>query len=1079
MVLAEEFDRGSTGNCSMHFSMNNSWPTPLQDARALQETRLYEEHSSQNKLEIHKAKLPYAQPLTIVSFNTRSLLKTTMHSQLVSYMQQRNVHVMCLQETRSKQTTQYLVDKYTFMTITTAPDDKQEFAGIGFVLSPAARKALLRLHFLNSRLASITLLTAAGELTIINCYVPQNGRPEAERRTFFEELHSLVEKVQQKGPFILVGDFNARLHGKLHGEETVLGPHLYGRGISGIGDEHDNRAYLIDFCSGNNLLVANTWFQKPQGKQVTYHEPGVQTLPATNAEWDPTEFAQLDLCLVPSRWRNACVNVYSQPRANLDSDHFPLHVTLCLKLGARPRRPPAIAWDFPAATTQHVIALNKTIEERLLTHLPQSDPTQRWEALETIFHEAIDTNIPKRRHKPRKPWIKPDTLALIETRGRLREQGDLAQVKELTKQIRTAAKANKREWLDQQLETGDWQPITNLKKPFVQKVLRLQGSGQGQEDCTDSNAEVYAQHLAHVQWADAGVPHGLAEEPILTSLPTISLTTISLAETLTAIRQSKAGKRGGKDMIPNNFWKGLSGKGLEELVALFQLCRETRTSPHQWKVVQVVGIFKKGSACDPANYRPISLLQTCYKLYARILANRPSIGLDEHIRELQFGFRQGRSTAEAIFLVRRLQDLVDAKKYQVLHLMFLDWSKAFDKIRPAALRSALVRLRVPQHMVEVVCELVANPLFEVTMDHEASQIHEQRSGIRQGCTLSPLLFILLQTVLFHDVQAAYLDKYPLAATPTIPFFDVEFADDTVLIARTAEHIQSLLHIVQQEAAKYNLHLNLDKSKHISYNSDAVLYSSNGNRVPQVSSIVYLGGLIHQSGKPGPEVRRRVTESRKVFQHLNRVWKHARISLGKKLKIYRACVISKLVYNLSTLWLTESQNNFIDAFHFKCLRSIANIPTTWGAMQIGVERTSNEAVRERLKQTLLSDEIRLNQLQLLGHIIRRPQRHPCRIIAFDRFLQPQVLGGPYRAGVRREKWTEQVLSLATTIFNDHFFAGAGGVQAIKRKIYEVATDRRWWSSVLGQTRLKWRRQREGQDGARAHGEWKKKVSQDVN
>ena len=85
-----------------------------------------------------------------------------------------------------------------------------------------------------------------------------------------------------------------------------------------------------------------------------------------------------------------------------------------------------------------------------------------------------------------------------ETRGRLREQGVLAQVKELTKQIRTAAKANKREWLDQQLETGDWQPITNLKQPFVQKVLRLQGLGQGQEDCTDSNAEVYAQHLAHV-----------------------------------------------------------------------------------------------------------------------------------------------------------------------------------------------------------------------------------------------------------------------------------------------------------------------------------------------------------------------------------------------------------------------------------------------------------------------------------------------------------------------------------------------------------------------------------------------------
>ena len=79
----------------------------------------------------------------------------------------------------------------------------------------------------------------------------------------------------------------------------------------------------------------------------------------------------------------------------------------------------------------------------------------------------------------------------------------------------------------------------------------------------------------------------------------------------------------------------------------------------------------------------------------------------------------------------------------------------------------------------------------------------------------------------------------------MPFFDVEFADDIVFIARTAEHIQSLLHNVQQEAAI------CIKSENISYNSDAVLYSSNGNRMPQVSWMVHVEGLNHQSGKPGP------------------------------------------------------------------------------------------------------------------------------------------------------------------------------------------------------------------------------------
>ena len=225
-----------------------------------------------------------------------------------------------------------------------------------------------------------------------------------------------------------------------------------------------------------------------------------------------------------------------------------------------------------------------------------------------------------------------------------------------------------------------------------------------------------------------------------------------------AIKQLKVGKRGGKDQIPNELFKALRGKGLDALLELFRDCFNTQSSPAQWREAQVVALFKKGAADDPGNYRPISLLQTCYKLCARIIANRLSDGLDEHIRELQYGFRRGRSTSEAIYLVRRLQDLVDAKQHQVLYLMFLDWSKAFDRIRPSALHGALARMGVPSHTCGVIRELVSNPMFEVIMGEHTSQRKQQQSGIRQGCTLSPLLFILLQTVLFHDVQSQYKSK---------------------------------------------------------------------------------------------------------------------------------------------------------------------------------------------------------------------------------------------------------------------------------------------------------------------------------
>ena len=155
---------------------------------------------------------------------------------------------------------------------------------------------------------------------------------------------------------------------------------------------------------------------------------------------------------------------------------------------------------------------------------------------------------------------------------------------------------------------------------------------------------------------------------------------------------------------------------------------------------------------------------------------------------------------------------------------------------------------------------------------------------------------------------------------------------------------------------------------------------------------------------------------------------------QKLSVYKACVVAKLIYNLSTLWLTDSQLNTLDSFHFRCLQAIANIPTTWGAMQQNRPRVSNHEVRMRLRETLMSQEIRLHQLKLLGHILRRPIREPARIVSYNRFLDPQILGGPFRAGVRRSKWTERVLVLAT-IFNNHFFQGAGGHRDTNTKLWK--------------------------------------------
>jgi len=670
--------------------------------------------------------------------------------------------------------------------------------------------------------------------------------------------------------------------------------------------------------------------------------------------------------------------------------------------------------------------------------------------------------IPVQAQQPRKDWISQATLNLISARGDAKLTGDLAAVHLFNKEIKKSARKDKKQWLDEQLEENNWDPIKRLKNPFQTRLVRLERPATlSTLKPTDTNAEILATHLEQVQWAPPAVAgvEDLDDNDILGQPPQIDEGPLSMAELAEAIKHLKTGKSAGKDCIPNEFWKHLTGKGLEALLDLFQSCWTHGKSSDSWRQAQVVGIFKKGSTSDPANYRPISLLQTCYKLYARILAARLSAGIDPFLREHQYGFRHGRSTNEAIFLIRRLQDLVDAKRNQALYLLFLDWSKAFDTIKPEALHLALKRLGIPQKMRVAIRDLTASPSFEVVVNGEISSLKRQASGIRQGCTLSPLLFIALQTVMFHDIQKAYLQKYPLAVTPTIPLFDVEFADDTVLISRNGEHMQHLLHLVQQEAAKYNLHLNLGKCKLVVYNTETDIFFTDGSKVPKATSVVYLGALIDSKGRPGHEVSKKIQDARQIFKTLLRVWKHIRISLKRKQSIYFACVVSKLMYSLCTLCLTDKQQKLLDSFHIRCLRSIAGIPSTWGATLIGIDRLSNEQVRSHMNVINLSDELRLQQLSLLGHILRRPQNHPARVVAFNRFLQPQVLGGPYMKGARRIKWNETVMQLAMTITNDHYFEGAGVEKYTRQKLFEVIQNRREWSSLLSRVRTSWRRPRD--------------------
>ena len=140
-------------------------------------------------------------------------------------------------------------------------------------------------------------------------------------------------------------------------------------------------------------------------------------------------------------------------------------------------------------------------------------------------------------------------------------------------------------------------------------------------------------------------------------------------------------------------------------------------------MARVVSIFKKGNPRLPENYRPISLLNTLYKVYAGILKRRLESGIDHKLSQLQFGFRTGKSTTQAIYIIRRLQDMAEQDHHH-FHFLFLDWEKAFDRVHIPALLLSLDRLGVPPPLAQAIRSIYQHPTFFVEMDMSVPRCHK-------------------------------------------------------------------------------------------------------------------------------------------------------------------------------------------------------------------------------------------------------------------------------------------------------------------------------------------------------------------
>ena len=135
---------------------------------------------------------------------------------------------------------------------------------------------------------------------------------------------------------------------------------------------------------------------------------------------------------------------------------------------------------------------------------------------------------------------------------------------------------------------------------------------------------------------------------------------------------------------------------------------ENRKLPDEAKITKVVSLYKKGSPDKQEKYRPISLLNTFYKIIAAVIQRRLASALDNKLMKTQYGFRKIKSTIAAVFIARRIQELAERKGSSNMMLL-LDWEKAFDKVEHEWLYTTLANMCVPGQMLDIIKDMYKDP----------------------------------------------------------------------------------------------------------------------------------------------------------------------------------------------------------------------------------------------------------------------------------------------------------------------------------------------------------------------------------
>jgi hypothetical protein len=410
-------------------------------------------------------------------------------------------------------------------------------------------------------------------------------------------------------------------------------------------------------------------------------------------------------------------------------------------------------------------------------------------------------------------------------------------------------------------------------------------------------------------------------------------------------------------------------------------------APDIWRTSKIVSIPKKGPSTSLENQRGIALECTMPKLLNAILRSRLMPAINPLLLSVQSGFRPGRSTVEQVVTVRSIIEACKTRQRSV-SIVFVDFRKAFDSVSRSAIAPLLSFYGVPPVLIAAVMELYRDTQAFVQLRDCQTDAFTTTSGVLQGDTLAPFLFIIfidyiLRRALRED-EGYVITRRRSSRHPAAILAALAFADDIALACRSPEAAQRSLNRLCEEGDRVGLSVSAKKTEvlHIGFNDHPALTLPSGEVIADCQDFRYLGSLV---ASPDGIVADRCAQAWRATTKLSPIFCSAAAD-ALKIRLFRAAVEPILLYGLEAVSITRSREDSLEATHRALLRSCLNIRYP--------ETISNRALATRTRVPPLNITLRQRRLRLLGHVLRAHGRGEANPLAAV-ILHPPC--EPYRRG----------------------------------------------------------------------------------